>query len=70
MSVGIGKTSNEYAAQLYDVNASKTVFMAIAYSLAMRLTDDNDEKAAALVKAEWHSLYDAGIVPQKPRIGR
>ena len=67
MSVGLGKKSNEYAAQIYDVDAPKTVFMAIAYSLAMRLAGDNHEQAAELVKAEWHSLHDAGIVPQKPR---
>jgi hypothetical protein len=34
MSVGIGKKSNEYAAQIYDVDAPKTVFMAIAYRRA------------------------------------
>ena len=37
MSVGIGKTSNMYAAELYDLDAPKTVFMAIALSFAMRL---------------------------------
>jgi hypothetical protein len=63
----MAKKGNEYAAQLVGMNASKNVFMAIAYSLAMRLTEDDHERAAELVQAEWHSLHDAGIVPQRPR---
>lgn len=67
MGVGIGKTSNMYAMELYDLNAPKTVFMAIALSFAMRLVADDLEKARALVAEEWRTLHQNGIVPQKPR---
>lgn len=63
MSVGIGKLSNEYARQLYGVEASKTVFMAIAYSLAVQLCDGRMEQARALVLADVR----AALIPVVPR---
>jgi len=68
MSYGISKRDNAYAQRIADIEASKTVFMAIAYSFALRLTDDNAEEAYRLVLAEWGTLHDNGIVPQQPRV--
>ena len=68
MSYGIFKRDNEYARQILDIDASKTVWMAIAYSLAMRLTADGAEGSARdLLRKEWQTLYRNGIVPQRPR---
>lgn len=70
MSIGIGKTSNEYAQQLYGIDAPKTVWMAIAFSFARRIVGDDTVSAALtadLCLEEWRKLHANGIVPQKPR---
>ena len=69
MSYGRSKSDNDYARQIVDIDAPKTVFMAIALSLALRLTDEDFEKAARLVWDEWVILEQNGVVPQKPRRG-
>jgi len=70
MSIGLGKTDNEYAQQVRDIEASKAVWMAIAYSLANRITCDAPIAARDLCLSEWQALHDNDIVPQKPRVGR
>lgn len=44
----------------------KAVVGAVAYSLALRLCEDNHERAAELLRDEWAALHTTGIVPQKP----
>lgn len=64
----VGKRSNEYAARLFlELDGSKTVYMAIAFSLAMRVVGDDVDKATALVREEWATLHANGILPQAPR---
>lgn len=65
MGYGIGKKDNEYARQIIRIDAPKTVFMAIAYSFAVQIY--GEEKAPAMVLAEWATLHQNGIVPQKPK---
>lgn len=71
MSYGQTKKDNGYAREVLDIDATKTVWMALAFSLAARLDGDGGEgweqRAAAICFAEWQALYDAGIVPQKPK---
>jgi hypothetical protein len=68
MSLGIGKTTNAYARTIEDIDASKTVFMAIAVSFALRIGGTgNIDQARQLVMEEWVALHQNGIVPQKPR---
>lgn len=75
MGYGLGKKGNEYAREVIDIDATKTVWMAIAFSLAMRIvegegSDASDVKRAAdLCFEEWAVLNQNGIVPQKPRRG-
>lgn len=68
MSYGIGKKDNEYARELLDIDAPKTVFMAIAYSFAVRIAG-NSVDAHTLIMDEWRTLHNNGIVPQRPRKG-
>ena len=69
MSVGINKKGNQYAAELYCVDAPKTVFMAMVYAFAYRIIDGDPtpEQVVAFVRDEWRILHGNGIVPQKPR---
>lgn len=67
MSYGRSKRDNEYARELLDVDAPKTVFMAIAFAFALRLVDDDRRRARQLVEDEWRTLHENGIVPQRPR---
>ena len=62
------KLTNEYAAALADVDAPKTVWMAIAFALADFCTglQMDDEAIHAKIINEWRSLYENGIVPQQP----
>jgi hypothetical protein len=63
------KLYNEYAAafgKLY-ADTPKTVFAAIAYSFAMRLSEDQPKAALALFAEEWQILHVQGIVPQRPK---
>lgn len=69
MPYGRGKRDNEYAQQVFAIEAPKTVWMAIAYSFALRLHEGNQERAAEDCYQEWGVLHANGIVPQKPRRG-
>lgn len=66
------KIGNEYARALLDIDAPKTVWMAIAFALADFCTGlQMDESAIRQrITTEWQTLYDNGIVPQKPRMDR
>ncbi len=66
MSYGLGKTDNEYSRLVLDVDAPKTVWMALAVSFAIRCGIDVGDVGDA-VFAEWGRLHVDGIVPQKPR---
>ncbi len=59
---------NEYAKNCEGFDKTpKTVFAALAYSLALRLAgNDSHEDALEILRDEWESLNTAGIVPQKP----
>lgn len=67
MSYGIGKKDNEYAREVCDIDAPKTVWMAIAFSFALRIAAGSGADAGKLCAGEWQLLHDNGIVPQKPR---
>ncbi len=49
--------------------APKAVIAAVAFSLAMRLCEDNWELAQEMIEDEWDALYPR-IVSQKPRHNR
>jgi hypothetical protein len=66
MAIGIGKTSNEYANHVSDIDAPKTVWMAIAASFAMRIMG-GEMGVHELIEGEWDKLHANGIVPQRPR---
>ena len=62
------KAMNDYACSCenYD-KTSKAVFAALAYSLAVRLTGEEDHDGAlAILRDEWRTLHEQGIVPQRP----
>lgn len=61
------KIGNEYQSQYpaYE-NTPKAVIAAVALSLAKRLCEDDECKAATLLSEEWATLHQAGIVPQPP----
>lgn len=65
------KTGNEYAAVVgRQIDAPKTVWMAIALSFAMRLNGgagDNWQAGIDDCADEWQALFDNQIVPQQPR---
>lgn len=68
---GVMKITNDYAqAAMDEMDASKTVWAALAYSLAMRLSEDNESDALALLRDEWGTLHRAGIIPQRPKAAR
>lgn len=67
MSYGQAKKDNSYARRVLDIDAPKTVWMAIAFSFAMRLREDDFALAAQECMDEWQALYVNRIVPQKPR---
>lgn len=73
MSYGLGKKDNEYARELLNIDAPKTVWMALAYSFAARIMEGEGVHASsaveALVWSEWEILHANNIVPQKPRRG-
>jgi len=62
------KIHNCYAAAVPDYpNTPKSVFAAIAYSLALRLSGNEvHADALATLRAEWVALHHAKIVPQRP----
>lgn len=59
------KSMNEYADSIphYD-DIPKSVLAALAFSLAMRLEEDDPERAVSLLISEWLTLHRGGIVPQ------
>lgn len=62
------KKLNEYVNALPPglfAETPKSVFAAIAFSLAMRLNEDDKDAAVIAMCAEWATLHAAGIVPQK-----
>jgi len=71
--IGSGKKrGNDYADLARSMrNAPKTVWMAIAVSLANRIDGtgaiERGHAPTDALMAEWQALYDNGIVPQKPR---
>jgi len=69
MPYGRSKSDNEYARTVFDVDAPKTVWMAVAVSFAARLIDRDpgDPEIETLIRAEFRTLHANGIVPQKPR---
>lgn len=61
------KTINNYTGLLKGYEETpKAVYAAIAVSLATRSGIELSE-AERMIKEEWEALYDAGIVPQKPK---
>jgi len=65
---GIFKQGNEYAKLIHNYEKMpKAVLAAIAASFAVVYSGEDDlSKAHDIVNAEWLTLYQAGIVPQKP----
>ena len=61
------KTVNEYSMALEDVyeKAPKAVIAAIAVS-CLTTGGDHLSEAKRLFLKEWQTLYDNGIIPQKP----
>lgn len=61
------KQSNEYAKWFEPhmfSDTPKTVFAALALSFALRLNEDDFERAMSEVISEWQVLNNSGIVPQ------
>lgn len=70
MSNGRGfKLRNEYVCALGAdyTDTPKAVYAALAFSLAMRLSEDRPDDARALLGDEWRTLHANGLIPQKPR---
>ncbi len=60
--------TNEYQEQYPRFDATpKAVIAAIAYSLALQLTEDNHDAARELIMDEWGTLHQNRIIPQKPK---
>lgn len=72
MGYGVGKLDNAYSRTVLDVDASKTVWMAIAVSFAARIAgvDPGDPAVRQLVLEEWTVLHQNRIVPQRPRVDK
>ena len=67
--MAINDLTNDYhyaAQRATGEKTPKTVYSAIAFALAMRLCEDDQDRAAEMLRAEWRALHAAGIVPQKP----
>lgn len=67
--MALGDLRNEYQEALgfeFFQKTPKSVFAALALSLAQRLCEDNTERAITLLREEWRTLHTAGIIPQKP----
>ena len=73
MSYGRGKSDNSYARLAFEVDAPKTVWMALAVSFAAMTVEsaedllDDKLRLQKLLLDEWRTLHENGIVPQKPR---
>jgi hypothetical protein len=59
------KLMNDYAKEVpnYD-DIPKSVLAALAFSPAMRLEEDDPERAKQLLITEWAILHQGGLVPQ------
>ena len=74
MSYGVGKRDNGYARLAVNVDAPKTVWMALAVSFAAMTVESAEDlledrvRLQRLLMEEWKTLYENGIVPQKPRL--
>ena len=62
------KLHNDYVRAIPDYSDTpKSVMAAVAYSLARRLTGEDDHNGAVrIMRDEWHALHESGIVPQRP----
>lgn len=75
MSYGVGKKDNSYSRLALNVDAPKTVWMALAVSFAAMTVESAEDlledrpRLERLLMDEWQTLHDNGIVPQKPRRG-
>jgi hypothetical protein len=73
MAYGRGKKDNSYARLAFDVDAPKTVWMALAVSFAAMTVEsaevllEDKLRLQKMLREEWQTLYDNGIVPQRPR---
>ena len=45
----------------------KAVCAALAFSLAMRLEEEDEVRVGELLEEEWRILHQSGIVSQKPQ---
>lgn len=66
---GVFKTENEYQKMIDPAlyaDTPKAVFAALVVSYLNRLGVEFSDVDAA-IREEWQALYDAEIVPQKPR---
>ena len=62
------KIKNQYCEDYPNYETTpKAVIAAVAYSLAMRLCNDNFDDAEELLREEWSALYQANVVSQKPK---
>jgi len=64
----LGNLRNEYQDLLgadFD-KTPKSVYAALAVSLAMRLNPESNADALKMLRDEWATLHANGIVPQKP----
>jgi hypothetical protein len=66
------KLENEYVRALGAAYSTtpKAIYAALAYSLALRLCEDDHARAVTLLGDEWANLHGGGIVPQAPKGGR
>lgn len=73
MAYGRGKRDNNYARLVFEVDAPKTVWMALAVSFAAMTVNSADElledklRLQKMIREEWATLHENGIVPQRPR---
>jgi len=70
MAPGRGiKQTNAYSRIASSIDAPKSVWQAIAYSLAIRVTGSGDDSSAVLrfLRMEWGLLHAEKIVPQRPK---
>ncbi len=73
MSYGRSKRDNNYARLAFEVDAPKTVWMALAVSFAAMTVEsaegllEDKIRLQKMIREEWQTLYDNGVVPQKPR---
>lgn len=73
MAYGRAKRDNSYARLAFEIEAPKTVWMALAVSFAAMTCEsaelllEDKIRLQKLLREEWQTLYDNGIVPQRPK---